>query len=162
MDSLQRCGGRRGEAGGVWGLWLPASRRCCNFLRAFGVSLAYRRVCNPLRSGIERRLMPRITYIEYNGDQHEVEVMEGVSVMEGAVKNGVPGIDADCGGACACATCHVFVDPAWHDVVGKPADDEKEMLEFAKDGNEFSRLSCQIMVSDALDGLVVRMPESQQ
>ena len=106
--------------------------------------------------------MPRITYIEHNGTPHEIEVEEGLSVMEGAVRNGVPGIDADCGGACACATCHVHVDPAWFDRVGGPASDlEGEMLGLAPEIDATSRLSCQIHVTAALDGLVVRMPESQ-
>ena len=106
--------------------------------------------------------MPRISYIEHNGTEHTVEVKPGFSVMEGAVKNGVPGIDADCGGACACATCHVYVDAAWRDKVGEPSSAEREMLEFAEERAENSRLSCRITVSDALDGLVVRMPEKQQ
>ncbi|MFZ2870300.1 2Fe-2S iron-sulfur cluster-binding protein [Zavarzinia sp.] len=105
--------------------------------------------------------MAKITYIEHNGTPHEVEVKAGLSVMEGAVKNNIPGIDGDCGGACACATCHVYVDDAWRDKVGTPEDLEKSMLEFAENVEESSRLSCQIVVSDALDGLVVRMPESQ-
>eukprot|EP01012_Entosiphon_sulcatum_P044182 TRINITY_DN58755_c0_g1_i1.p3 TRINITY_DN58755_c0_g1~~TRINITY_DN58755_c0_g1_i1.p3 ORF type:complete len:107 (+),score=20.57 TRINITY_DN58755_c0_g1_i1:234-554(+) len=105
--------------------------------------------------------MAKITYIEHNGTPHEVEVKAGLSVMEGAVKNNIPGIDGDCGGACACATCHVYVDDAWRAKVGTPEDLEKSMLEFAENVEENSRLSCQIVVSDALDGLVVRMPESQ-
>ncbi len=105
--------------------------------------------------------MAKITYIEHNGTPHEVEVKAGLSVMEGAVKNNIPGIDGDCGGACACATCHVYVDDAWRAKVGTPEDLEKSMLEFAENVEESSRLSCQIVVSDALDGLVVRMPESQ-
>ncbi|MCW0180228.1 MAG: 2Fe-2S iron-sulfur cluster-binding protein [Zavarzinia sp.] len=105
--------------------------------------------------------MAKITYIEHNGTPHEVDVKAGLSVMEGAVKNNIPGIDGDCGGACACATCHVYVDDAWRDKVGTPEDLEKSMLEFAENVEESSRLSCQIVVSDALDGLVVRMPESQ-
>lgn len=105
--------------------------------------------------------MAKITYIEHNGTPHEVDVKAGLSVMEGAVKNNIPGIDGDCGGACACATCHVYVDDAWRAKVGTPEDLEKSMLEFAENVEESSRLACQIVVSDALDGLVVRMPESQ-
>lgn len=105
--------------------------------------------------------MAKITYIEHNGTEHVIDVANGLSVMEGAVKNMVPGIDADCGGACACATCHVYVDDAWRDKTGEKSDMEATMLEFAEDVEESSRLSCQIEVSDALDGLVVRMPESQ-
>ena len=105
--------------------------------------------------------MPRITYIEHGGEAHEVDVQPGFSVMEGAVKNGVPGIDADCGGSCACATCHVMVDPAWWSIVGDASEDERDLLEFAQGSGEHSRLSCQITVSEAMDGLIVRMPESQ-
>jgi 2Fe-2S ferredoxin len=105
--------------------------------------------------------MPKITYIEHNGKEHVVDAPKGWSVMEGAVKNMIPGIDADCGGACACATCHVFVDPAWTEKVGKPSAMERSMLDFADDVRDNSRLSCQIQVKDELDGLVVRMPERQ-
>ncbi len=105
--------------------------------------------------------MAKITYIEHSGAEHVVEVPKGNSVMEGAVKNMIPGIDADCGGACACATCHVYVDPTWTAVVGEPSAMERSMLDFAEDVRESSRLSCQIPVTDALDGLVVRMPERQ-
>jgi 2Fe-2S ferredoxin len=105
--------------------------------------------------------MARITYIEFNGTAHSVDVPPGQSVMEGAVRNGVPGIDADCGGNCACATCHVFVDEAWLDKVGAPLDGEKAMLEYVQGALANSRLSCQIAVTAALDGLVVRTPEHQ-
>ena len=105
--------------------------------------------------------MAKITYIEFNGTEHVVDVKAGLSVMEGAVKNNIPGIDADCGGACACATCHVYVDQAWREATGKPSAMEESMLDFAENVQENSRLSCQIKVTDALDGLVVRMPESQ-
>jgi 2Fe-2S ferredoxin len=105
--------------------------------------------------------MPKITYVEFNGKEHPIEVKTGLTVMEGAVKNNVPGIDADCGGACACATCHVYIDAAWTDKVGSPSAMEESMLDFAENVEPNSRLSCQIKVSDALDGLVVRMPESQ-
>ena len=105
--------------------------------------------------------MPKIKYIEHSGKEHEVDVPAGWSVMEGAVKNLIPGIDADCGGACACATCHVFVDPAWVDKLPAKEDMEETMLDFAPDMAANSRLSCQIKVTPALDGLVVRMPKSQ-
>ena len=107
--------------------------------------------------------MPKITYIEDNGKERVVEVPAGWTVMEGAVKNRVPGIDADCGGECACATCHVYVDAAWLDRVGLPADGSQEasMLSFAAVTQPDSRLSCQITMTDALDGLIVRMPEGQ-
>jgi len=105
--------------------------------------------------------MPKIKYIEHNGKEHEVEVPEGWSVMEGAVKNLIPGIDADCGGACACATCHVFVDPAFEAKIPPKTDMEETMLDFAPEIQPNSRLSCQIKVTKDLDGLVVRMPHSQ-
>ena len=105
--------------------------------------------------------MAKITYIEFNGTEHVIDVKNGLSVMEGAVKNNIPGIDADCGGACACATCHVYVDDAWRSKTGEKSAMEESMLDFAENVEDNSRLSCQIKVSDALDGLVVRMPESQ-
>ena len=107
--------------------------------------------------------MPKITYIEHNGTPHVVEVPVGLSVMRGAVDNNVPGIDADCGGECACATCHVYVDAAWLNKTGLPVPGSQEdsMLSFAAVTQPDSRLSCQIPVSEALDGLVVRMPEGQ-
>jgi 2Fe-2S ferredoxin len=105
--------------------------------------------------------MAKITYIEHGGAEHVIDVKSGLSVMEGAVKNNIPGIDADCGGACACATCHVYVDEAWTEKTGKPSAMEESMLDFAENVEPASRLSCQIKVTDLLDGLVVRMPESQ-
>ena len=105
--------------------------------------------------------MAKITYIEHNGAEHVIDVKSGLSVMEGAVKNNIPGIDADCGGACACATCHVYVDAAWQDKTGEKSAMEESMLDFAENVEPSSRLSCQIQVRDARDGLVVRMPESQ-
>ena len=105
--------------------------------------------------------MAKITYIEFNGTEHTVEVKQGLSVMEGAIRNNIPGIDADCGGACACATCHVHVDAAWREKVGGPSVMEESMLDFADGVEADSRLSCQIRVTDALNGLIVRMPESQ-
>ena len=105
--------------------------------------------------------MAKITYIEHDGAEHVVDVKTGLSVMEGAVRNNIPGIDADCGGACACATCHVHVDPAWIEKTGQASVMEESMLDFADNVTETSRLSCQIPVNDALDGLIVRMPESQ-
>ena len=105
--------------------------------------------------------MPKIKYIEHNGKEHDVEVPNGWSVMEGAVKNLIPGIDADCGGACACATCHVYVDPAFVEKIPPKEDMEETMLDFAQELEPNSRLSCQIKVTPELDGLVVRMPKSQ-
>jgi len=105
--------------------------------------------------------MAKITYIEFNGTEHVADVDSGMSVMEGAISNNIPGIEAECGGMCSCATCHVYVDPAWTGKTGKAADIEQGMLESALDLQENSRLSCQIEVGDELDGLVVRMPELQ-
>jgi 2Fe-2S ferredoxin len=105
--------------------------------------------------------MAKITYVEFNGKEHVVDVKTGLSVMEGAVKNNIPGIDADCGGACACATCHVYVDENWADKTGSQSAMEESMLDFAENVEPNSRLSCQIKVTDELDGLVVRMPQSQ-
>lgn len=105
--------------------------------------------------------MAKITYIEHSGKTHEIEVANGLSVMEGAVNNLVPGIDADCGGACACATCHVYVEPEWRAKTGEIGDMEETMLDFAEAREDGSRLSCQIKVSDELDGLVVKLPEAQ-
>ena len=105
--------------------------------------------------------MAKITYVEHDGTEHVLDVKNGLSVMEGAVKNNVPGIDADCGGACACATCHVYVDEAWIGKTGTRSAMEDSMLDFAEGVTENSRLSCQIKVTDDLDGLKVTMPESQ-
>ena len=105
--------------------------------------------------------MAKIKYIEFDGREHEIEVKNGHSVMEGAVRHNVPGIDADCGGACACATCHVYVDEDFLDVTGRPSAMEESMLDFAENVQPNSRLSCQIRVSDDLDGLIVRLPENQ-
>jgi 2Fe-2S ferredoxin len=107
--------------------------------------------------------MPTITYVEFGGREHRVEVPVGSSVMRGAVNNNIPGIDADCGGECACATCHVYVDEGWLAKTSTPAADSQEasMLSFAALAQPNSRLSCQITVSDALNGLIVRLPEGQ-
>mgnify|MGYP003584942891 CR=1 FL=1 len=105
--------------------------------------------------------MAKITYIEHDGREHTVEVKNGLSVMEGAIRNNVPGIDADCGGACACATCHVYVDGAFPVGTRRASAMEGSMLDFAENVQPNSRLSCQIRVSDDLDGLIVRLPESQ-
>ncbi len=106
--------------------------------------------------------MARITYIEHNGKKHEVDVETGMTVMEGARDNDIPGIEADCGGACACSTCHVYVDDAWIDRLPPKEAMEEDMLDFAWEPDpRRSRLTCQLQVSDAIDGLVVRMPEKQ-
>jgi len=105
--------------------------------------------------------MPKITYIEHNGAPHKIEVSNGLTVMEGAVQNNIPGIDADCGGSCACATCHVYVDEKWFKKLKKKESAEEDMLDMAYKPNKFSRLSCQITVAEELDGLVVKMPSKQ-
>lgn len=105
--------------------------------------------------------MVKIVFIDHAGTQREVSAKPGISVMQAAVTNGVPGIDADCGGSCSCATCHVFVNPEWLEVVGGVNPTEDAMLSLSADRQENSRLSCQIKVTDALDGLVVTTPEFQ-
>ena len=105
--------------------------------------------------------MAKITYIEHNGTNHTVDVQNGLTVMEGAVQNDIPGIDADCGGGMACATCHVYVKEDWLDKLPTKEDGEEDMLDMAFEPKKNSRLSCQIIVSDDLDGLVVDMPEKQ-
>lgn len=105
--------------------------------------------------------MPSVTYIENNGTEHKVDVTNGLSLMEGAVNNLVPGIDADCGGACACATCHIYIPAEWQDKTGDKTDMEETMLDFAEGVADNSRLACQIKVTDELDGIVVNLPEAQ-
>lgn len=107
--------------------------------------------------------MPTVTYIEFNGERHTVDVPAGNTLMQGAFDNSVPGIDADCGGECACATCHVYVESQWQEAVGPipPGSDEEAMLSFAAVTQPNSRLSCQVEITEALDGLVVSMPEGQ-
>ena len=105
--------------------------------------------------------MPKITFIEPNGTTHETEGEVGSTVMETAIMNGVPGIVAECGGACTCATCHSYIDAAWTDIVGPPSMMEEDMLDFAFEVKSNSRLTCQIKVRPELDGLVVRVPSRQ-
>ena len=105
--------------------------------------------------------MPKITFIDPSGASRSVDAEAGSTVMEAAIRNDVPGIEAECGGACACATCHVYVDEAWREKVGGPSPMEEDMLDFGFDVKENSRLSCQIKITDELDGLVVRTPERQ-
>ena len=107
------------------------------------------------------KLMPKITYIEHNGKTHTIDVAKGLSVMEGAVQNNIPGIDADCGGGMACATCHVYVKEEWFDKLPKKEDGEEDMLDMAYEPKKYSRLSCQLTVSEELEGLVVKLPEKQ-
>ncbi|MAZ17276.1 MAG: (2Fe-2S)-binding protein [Oricola sp.] len=105
--------------------------------------------------------MPKLTVVAFDGTRFEIDAESGSTVMENAVKNGVPGIEAECGGACACATCHVYVDEAWTEKVGKPEVMEEDMLDFAFEPKPVSRLSCQIKMTDEFDGLVVHVPEQQ-
>ena len=105
--------------------------------------------------------MARVTYIEFSGNEHVLDIEPGLSVMQGAVANAVRGIIADCGGACSCATCHVYVDTAWIDKVGEQGPTEAGLIEEVYDRRPNSRLSCQITVTEELDGLVVRLPEKQ-
>jgi len=105
--------------------------------------------------------MPKITYIDSSGNRKEIEVQKGLTVMEGAIQNNIPGIDADCGGAMACATCHVYVKEEWFNKLNKIEDGEQDMLDMAFEPKKNSRLSCQIIVEDELDGLVVTTPSKQ-
>ncbi len=105
--------------------------------------------------------MSKITYIESNGNSKTIDVENGLSVMEGAVQNNIPGIDADCGGGMACATCHVYVKEEWFNKLDKPEDAEQDMIDMAFEPKKNSRLSCQLIVSDKLDGLIVTTPSKQ-
>ncbi|HEX3859312.1 MAG TPA: 2Fe-2S iron-sulfur cluster-binding protein [Pseudolabrys sp.] len=105
--------------------------------------------------------MPKITYTDSSGASRTVEADAGMTVMEAAIRNNIPGIEAECGGACACATCHVYVDEAWRAKVGEPSPMEEDMLDFGYDIRPNSRLSCQIKITVELDGLVVTTPEKQ-
>ena len=105
--------------------------------------------------------MPEITYVEHNGTEHRVEVAEGTSIMQGAVDHLVPGIEGDCGGLCACGTCHVYIEEPSQDICGNPDELECGMLEFAYDVDDRSRLCCQITVTTDMEGLIVHMPGRQ-
>jgi len=105
--------------------------------------------------------MTKITYNTHDNKIHTIDVQNGLTVMEGAVQNDIPGIDADCGGGMACATCHVYIKEEWWDKLPNKEDGEEDMLDMAYEPNKFSRLSCQVVVSDELDGLVVTIPSKQ-
>ena len=105
--------------------------------------------------------MAKITYIEHNGKEHTVDVQNGLTVMEGAVQNDIPGIDADCGGSMACATCHVYVKDDWYNKLDEKSEGEDDMIDQAYEPKKNSRLSCQINVSDKTEGLIVHLPEKQ-
>ena len=117
-------------------------------------------LAGPSARGYMRR-MPKITFIAADGQTYETEGEVGSTVMETAIMNGVPGIVAECGGACTCATCHGYIDPAWTDIVGPPSMMEEDMLDFAFEVKPNSRLTCQVKVKPELDGLVVRVPSRQ-
>ena len=106
-------------------------------------------------------IMPKVTYIDFKGNSKSIEVDKGLTVMEGAIQNNVDGIDADCGGSMACATCHVYVEEKWLDKIPKPEDGEIDMIDMAFEPKKNSRLSCQITITDELDGLIVTTPEKQ-
>jgi ferredoxin, 2Fe-2S len=105
--------------------------------------------------------MAKIHFVDHSGEKRTIEVENGATVMEAAIRNAIPGIEAECGGACACATCHVYVDDSWTEIVGKPSQMEEDMLDFAFEVRPTSRLSCQIKVAPNLDGLVVTTPAKQ-
>jgi 2Fe-2S ferredoxin len=107
--------------------------------------------------------MAKITYVDHSGERRTIEVENGATVMEGAIRNGIPGIEAECGGACACATCHVHVDPKWIDIVGTaaPGSPGAGLLQFAEGSSEASRLACQVTITPELDGLVLHIPKGQ-
>lgn len=105
--------------------------------------------------------MSKLTFVEFNGTEHAVEIDAGLSLMQLAVDNCVPGIDADCGGSCACGTCHVILESSWSAASGEPSEDETQMLDLTPEREASSRLACQITVSDEMDGMVVRLPEFQ-
>ena len=105
--------------------------------------------------------MPKITYITHDNQNYTIEVQNGLTVMEGAIQNNIPGIDGDCGGSMACATCHVYVKEEWYDKINEKSEGEDDMLDQAFEPNKFSRLSCQISVTDEIDGLIVDLPKKQ-
>ena len=105
--------------------------------------------------------MTKLTIVAFDGTRYDLDAANGSTVMENAVRNSVPGVEAECGGACACATCHVYVDDTWAARVGPPSPMEEDMLDFAYEVKPTSRLSCQIKVTEDLDGLVVNVPERQ-
>ena len=135
----------------------PAADSCGRAAR----NRLYARHPRSFRPRRTRQTMAKITYIDTAGEKYEVEAENGSTVMENAIRNGVPGIEAECGGACACATCHVYVDEAFMEKVAGPEPMEEDMLDFAYDVRPNSRLSCQIRVRDELDGLTVTVPERQ-
>jgi len=154
---------KHGYPPGLWRYPLRVHRPICR-----DDSLAYKAgkpqratTSDPISRATIPTAMPKITYIEQNGTERTVEAETGATVMETAVNNDIPGILATCGGSCSCATCHVYVDDDWVDKLPPPELEESDMLDTAHDLQENSRLSCQIKVTDELDGLVVSTPERQ-
>jgi 2Fe-2S ferredoxin len=139
-----------------------ASKRCFPSVDALWILLekAVARHATASRTEIQV-IMPKLIIIENDGTRHELDAAPGSTVMENAIRNSINGILAECGGACACATCHVYVDEAFADKAGKPDPMEEDMLDFAYDVRPTSRLSCQIRMTDALEGLTVHIPEKQ-
>ena len=105
--------------------------------------------------------MPLVNFFDHDGNQYEVNLEAGTTIMQAAIDNGIDGIAAECGGACSCATCHCYIDENWTEKTGEPSDIEKQMLECALDPQDNSRLGCQVEITDEMDGIVVRLPESQ-
>ena len=105
--------------------------------------------------------MPLVNFFDHDGNQYEVNVEAGTTIMQAAIDNGIDGIAAECGGACSCATCHCYIDENWTEKTGEPSDIEKQMPECALDPQDNSRLGCQVEITDEMDGIVVRLPESQ-
>ena len=120
-----------------------------------------RYILNKLDCYNNRNKKTKITYIEHNGKEHTIDVQNGLTVMEGAVQNDIPGIDADCGGSMACATCHVYVKDDWYNKLEEKSEVEDDMIDQAYEPKKNSRLSCQITVSDKIEGLIVHLPEKQ-
>ena len=114
------------------------------------------------QQAVNRHRMPKVIFVEPDGTEHEVQATIGMNVMHAAIRNSVPGIDADCGGNCACSTCHVYIDETWLDAAGRASGMEEDILDFALDTEETSRLSCQIEMTQALDGLRLHIPEWQR
>ena len=130
-------------------------------LRKLQTNYRFFLIISLLNDNITGVIMVKIIYIEHDGTEHPVDVDVGTSIMEGAVSNSIPGIDADCGGGCACATCMVFIDDEWKDKISSMSDEEESMLDFHEYKDDSSRLGCQIPITEEFDGLKVKMPPSQ-
>ena len=130
-------------------------------LRKLQTNYRFFLIISLLNDNITGVIMVKIIYIEHDGTEHPVDVDVGTSIMEGAVSNSIPGIDADCGGGCACATCMVFIEDDWKDKMSSMSDEEESMLDFHEYKEDSSRLGCQIPITEEFDGLKVKMPPSQ-